>query len=258
MSIDVSAYLDRIGVAATGVPDASLLRELHHAHLRTVPFENLSIHQGERLSLDEDALIDKIIQRRRGGFCFELNGAFALLLNGLGYPVRRVAARVGQGPILDHLALLVTTPDDGITWLADVGFGSHSSYPLRLAERGVQQDPGGAFTLVDAAHGDVQVVRDGEPKYRLERRPRPLSDFTMGCWWHQTSPESHFTHKPLCTRLDGHDRITISDRTLIRTRGGEREETTLTDAALLAAYRDLFGITLDSPPTARHAAPAPA
>ena len=86
----VVAYLDRVGVTAPVVSDAASLRTVHRAHQLTVPFENLSIHLAEPVSLDERDLIDKIVRRRRGGFCYELNGAFALLLEALGAQVSRV------------------------------------------------------------------------------------------------------------------------------------------------------------------------
>jgi N-hydroxyarylamine O-acetyltransferase len=95
----VAAYLDRVGVSATG--DAAGLRTLHLAHQRTVPFENLSIHLAEPISLAEADLIAKIVHGRRGGFCYELNGTFALLLEALGARVSRVACRVyGPGAAL--------------------------------------------------------------------------------------------------------------------------------------------------------------
>ena len=90
----VAAYLDRIGVTAFSVCDTAGLRALHRAHQLTVPFENLSIHLAEPISLDERDLAHKIVRRRRGGFCYELNGTFALLLEALGAQVSRVAARV--------------------------------------------------------------------------------------------------------------------------------------------------------------------
>src|SRR5439155_2799294 len=132
---------------------------LHRAHLLAVPFENLSIHLGEPISLAPEDLFDKIVTRRRGGFCYELNGAFALLLEALGARVARLAARVygdgRPGPPFDHLALAVYL--DGGPWLADVGFGRHTTYPLRFDERGEQDDPGGRFRLVDAPDGDLDV-----------------------------------------------------------------------------------------------------
>jgi N-hydroxyarylamine O-acetyltransferase len=103
----VVAYLDRVGVTAPVVSDAAGLRTLHRAHQLTVPFENLSIHLAEPISLDEPDLIGKIVHRRRGGFCYELNGAFALLLEALGAQVSRVGARATgrlHQPALDHLA----------------------------------------------------------------------------------------------------------------------------------------------------------
>src|SRR5438309_4044233 len=107
----VVAYLDRVGVPASAASGAVGLRALHRAHQMAVPFENLSIHLAEPISLDEDALLGKIVTRRRGGFCYELNGAFALLLLALGGQVTRVAARVygdgRPGPLFDHLALVV-------------------------------------------------------------------------------------------------------------------------------------------------------
>ena len=135
----VSEYLQRIDVARPESADAAALRSLHRAHQLAVPFENLSIHLAEPISLAEDELIDKVVTRRRGGFCYELNGAFALLLQALGFEVRRVAARVygdGRlGPPFDHLALVVRAVDGSGPWLADVGFGSHSTYPLLAGQQ---------------------------------------------------------------------------------------------------------------------------
>jgi N-hydroxyarylamine O-acetyltransferase len=250
----LTAYLDRIGAERPATLDAAVLSALHRAHQAAVPFENLSIHLGEPISLDEDELINKIVTRRRGGFCYELNGAFALLLESLGAQVARVAARVygdgGRlGPLFDHLALLVRLPGGSGPWLADVGFGAHSSYPLRYDVRAGQDDPGGRFSLADAQDGDVDVAKDGEPQYRIEQRERSLADFVPTCWWQATSPDSHFTRSTICSRLTGEGRISLSGRTLIRTSGGTRTEQELgADAEVLAAYRDHFGIVLDRVP----------
>jgi N-hydroxyarylamine O-acetyltransferase len=249
------AYLQRIGAERPQVLDEPALASLHRAHLMTVPFENLSIHLGEAISLADADLIDKIVTRRRGGFCYELNGAFALLLQALGADVVRVAARVygdGRlGPPFDHLALVVRLQAGTDRWLADVGFGSHTSYPLCYDNRQEQHDPGGWFLLTDAAGGDVDVLRDGQPQYRIEPRERDLADFIPTCWWQQTSPESHFTQNTICSRLTADGRITLSGRALITTGSGARTERQLeTDDAVLAAYRDHFGITLHRVPGA--------
>jgi N-hydroxyarylamine O-acetyltransferase len=249
----VAAYLDRIGVTGPAASDAAMLRTLHQAHQRTVPFENLSIHLAEPVSLDERDLIDKIVRHRRGGFCYELNGAFALLLEALGAQVSRVGARVhgeaGLSPPLDHLALVVRPADGTGPWLADVGFGSHSDYPLRLDDRDDQDDPAGRFRLADAGEGDIDVLKDGKPQYRLETRERSLADCVPTCWWQQTSPLSHFTQSTICSRLTPGGRVSISGHLLIQTEHGTRTEQQLdTDDALLAAYQDHFGVVLSRLP----------
>jgi N-hydroxyarylamine O-acetyltransferase len=250
----LAAYLDRIGAERPAALDPAALGVLHRAHQHAVPFENLSIHLGEFISLDTGDLLAKIVAGRRGGFCYELNGAFALLLEALGAQVTRVAARVyggdgALGPLFDHLALVVRLPDGSGPWLADVGFGAHSTYPLRCDSRDGQDDPGGRFSLADAAGGDVEVAKDGQPQYRFERRARALADFVPTCWWQQTSPDSHFTLSTICSRLTDKGRISLSGRTLIETSGGTRTERDLaTDGEVLAAYREHFGIVLDQVP----------
>ena len=255
-----AAYLARIGATPTSVLGAAALRSLHRAHLMSVPFENLSIHLGEPVSLSDDDLAGKIVRRRRGGFCYELNGAFALLLEALGATVMRLAARVygdGRlGPPFDHLALAVRLPDGTGPWLADVGFGEHSVYPLAMDSRIRQDDPAGQFVLADAEDGDVDVLRNGQPQYRVEMRQRSLPDFVPTCWWQATSPLSHFTQRTICSRLTETGRISISGRTLIHTTGTQRSEQELADeSALLAAYRSHFGITLDHAPEVPLATP---
>ncbi|GAA2748672.1 arylamine N-acetyltransferase [Kitasatospora cinereorecta] len=246
----VDAYLARIGVGRPERPDAASLAVLQEAHLRAVPFENLAIHLGEPIVLEPAALLDKLVARRRGGFCYELNGAFAELLRALGFRVELLGARVfgdGRlGPPFDHLALRVDLAEP---WLVDVGFGRFSHRPLRLDVRDGQQDPGGVFTVT--AHGpDLDVAMDGSPQYRLDPRPYELADFVPTCWWQATSPASHFTRSTTCSRLtDDGGRITLSGSRLIRTSaGGEREERVLTDPESLAAYRAHFGVELDRLP----------
>jgi N-hydroxyarylamine O-acetyltransferase len=249
-----ASYLARIGVPRPTGLDAATLRDLHRAHLVAVPFENLSIHLGEPISLDEADLIGKIAGRRRGGFCYELNGAFACLLEYLGARVRRVSARVRGGdgvlgPPFDHLALMVWLPDGTGPWLADVGFGSHSTYPLLAGTRAGQADPGGHFLLTGTPDGDIDVAKDGQPQYRFELRERALADFVPTCWWQQTSPQSHFTQSVICSRLTADGRVSISGRRLIRTVDGQRTELDLADdQAVLTAYQDHFGISLGSVP----------
>ncbi|AZQ34696.1 arylamine N-acetyltransferase [Streptomyces cyaneochromogenes] len=271
-SVEVDAYLRRLGVEHPAWPTVDVLRELHLRHLQTVPFENLSIHLGEEIVLEEKRLLDKVVGAGRGGFCYELNGAFGALLTALGFDVTLLAARVhgkeGRlGIPYDHMALKVRTVDGG-AWLADVGFGAHSHYPLAFEARGEQVDPAGVFRIVEAGPdeagvrggydvaeaADLEVGMAGRPEYRLEQRPRVLGDFVAGAWWHSTSPGSHFTQSLVCSRVteDG-GRITLSGRTFKSTAAdGSREERELgTDEEVLGVYRERFGIELDRVPTVR-------
>jgi N-hydroxyarylamine O-acetyltransferase len=273
-SAQVDAYLLRIGARHPAWPTVDVLRELHLRHLQTVPFENLSIHLGQEIVLEEKRLLDKIVGARRGGFCYELNGAFGALLTALGFDVTLLAARVygmegRPGVPYDHLALRVRTVDGGDR-LADVGFGANSHYPLAFAERGEQRDPAGVFRVVEAgadAAGvrgcggsaefeDLDVVRDGRPQYRLEVRPRVLDDFTIGAWWNSTSPASHFVRSLVCSRVtEEGGRITLSGSRLTTTAAdGRKEVAELADEhEVLKVYRERFGIELDRVPTLRKA-----
>ncbi|MFI2782814.1 arylamine N-acetyltransferase [Streptomyces sp. ALB3] len=255
----VDAYLERIGAARPAQADAAALRELQFRHLTAVPFENLSIHLGEDIVLDEERLVNKIVKDRRGGFCYELNGAFAAMLCALGFRVTLLQARVfGDGGRLgipfDHVALRVETDDGTGPWLADVGFGDHALRPLVLDAGTEQDDPCGTFRFREAPQGDLDLLRDGSRQFRLDLRPRVLADFRAGSWYHRTSPDSHFARSPVCSRRTEDGRVTLRGRTLITTERGERDETELDDdAEVFAAYRDHFGLTLTRLPTERPA-----
>src|SRR4030088_2574695 len=154
-------YLRRIGAQRPTAPTHEALRDLHARHLLAVPFENLSIHLGEPITLSEESLFDKIVLRRRGGFCYELNGAFAGLLGALGFGVSYMAAGVfGEGgalsPLFDHMVLGV---EAGGPWLADVGFGDHSLHPLRMDDPNPQPDPNGTFRVSRTPEeGDLDIL----------------------------------------------------------------------------------------------------
>ena len=123
--MNVAAYIKRLGYSGSLIPSLETLRNLHRVHILTVPFENLDILHGREIVLDPDALMRKVVERRRGGFCYELNGAFSALLATLGFRVTLLSARVCRedgsfSPEFDHLTLRVDLDEP---WLADVGFG---------------------------------------------------------------------------------------------------------------------------------------
>jgi N-hydroxyarylamine O-acetyltransferase len=249
--MDVDAYLERIGYRGALAPTAETLRRLHVAHLLTVPFENLSIHAGEPVVLDDESLFDKVVGRRRGGFCYELNGLFAALLRALGFHVEMLSARVANregvfGPEFDHMALLVTLEE---RWLADVGFGDSFVEPLLVDERAEQTQGARAFRFEEDGGRLVLLRRDAggawEPQYRFGLEPHAFADYADMCRFHQTSPESHFTRGRVCSRLTSDGRVTLSGARLITTTGGERLERELTDEAeYTAALLEHFGIEM--------------
>lgn len=251
----IDAYLERIGARRPERLDADSLRELQERHLSTVPFENISIHIGERITLTEDALFDKIVRRKRGGFCYELNGAFAALLEGLGFTVTLLAVQVfidgdETGPPFDHLALRVDLDEP---WLVDVGFGRHARRPLRLTSTEPQHDVEGEFLVLPAAGGDWEVRWNGNAALLVEARARELSDFIPTCWWQATSPDSHFTGFLTCSLPTPTGRITLGGDRLYETVDGERTETVLPDKdVILATYRDRFGFEPHRLPSILH------
>ena len=167
------AYLERIGASRPVTPTLETLATLMQAHLATVPFENLSIHLGEPIDLTEEALMEKLVSRRRGGFCYELNGGFAALLRHLGFEVTLHAARVhttdGLGPPYDHLTLRVDLDEP---WLVDVGFGKFVARPVPLTVGETHTDPAGTVQFVEAPYDDLDVLLDGEAQFRVDTRPK--------------------------------------------------------------------------------------
>jgi N-hydroxyarylamine O-acetyltransferase len=254
--MNVADYLQRIDYCGTLEPTAATLRALHAAHLQHVPFENLDIARRRVFDLNPAALYDKIVTRRRGGFCYELNGLFALLLEQLGFTVTRLAARVvdkdgGLGPDFDHLTLQVECLDqDKSQWLADVGFGDSFLEPLRFEEQGVQLDGLRAYRIEREGVNRWVWERayDGmwARQYRFDLQPRQLSDFSVMCLWQQPSPESTFTQRRICTRATLAGRITLSELRLITTVNGQREERLLDgEEEYRAVLNERFGIDLE-------------
>jgi len=228
----VNAYLGRIGLANPVVPDTDTLRTLHIHHLLAVPFENLDIHRpGHPIVLDTVELYKKIVENRRGGFCYELNGLFAALLLSVGFDVDLLSARVRGDR------------------LSDVGFGEIYRDPLRLEAGLVQEQIFGTYRLlVDGVTWRYQALTaegDWRTQYLFTLRPRNLPEFEGMCRFHQTSPESPFTKGRLCTRATPDGRTTLRDDRLIVTTDDLRSETPVPDdGTFQRLLRDRFGIAL--------------
>ncbi len=238
--MEIQSYLDRLDVKLEGKLSLEQLRMLHEHHLLAVPFENLDIHRGVEIVLDEERILDKIISGRRGGFCYELNGAFAWLLRNLGYKVSLYSAEVakkdgGFGIPFDHMTLGVGVSDSQTEqWLADVGFGDSFRFPFPLVAGQTIEQPGDEYRL--QKEGPWWILerrpsgdRDFSPQYRFTLEPRKLEDFAPACRYHQSSPESHFTRGTLCTKALPDGRITLHPDRVVTTRHGTKFEEPLGD-----------------------------
>ena len=251
--MNVEAYLSRINYRGSLARTAETLRALQVAHLSSVPFENLSIHAGEPIVLEEAALFTKIVEDRRGGFCYEANGLFAGLLRALGFDVAMLAAGVANaqgefGPNFDHMTLMVMLAD---RWLVDVGFGDSFLEPLLLDERGEQVQGTQAFRIdADDPHLILMRRKEGgnwEPEYRFTLQAYTFADYEEMCRFHQTSPESHFTKGRICSRSTEGGRVTLSDMRLITTSSPQQlrsERTLASQEEYDRVLREEFGIVM--------------
>jgi N-hydroxyarylamine O-acetyltransferase len=251
--MNTELYLKRIKYDGALERNPETLRALQVAHLRTVPFENLSIHAGEPIVLADNALFTKIVERKRGGFCYECNGLFAALLRALGFEVAMLAAGVakaqgGFGPQFDHMTLMVTLEE---RWLVDVGFGDSFLEPLLLDARFDQVQGTRAFRIVDDNDHLIMMRRnqnsDWEPQYRFTLQPYSFADYEETSHFHQTSPDSHFTKGRICSLATEDGRISLSEMRLITTRKELRDERTLKDQQEYdQVLRDQFGIVMNT------------
>lgn len=247
--MDVAAYLSRIGVSGRVAPTLAHLEQLQRAHLTAVPFENLDVYHRRGVHTGADWSVPKIVDRGRGGWCFELNGAFAALLEEVGFSVKRLGATVllgeGVSDIPTHLSLEVSLDRP---YLVDVGFGDSFIRPLPLDEPGPHDGGVGDFGFT--VDGDVTTLvayEDGEalPQYRFGTSTHAAEDFDTASQRLQTAPGLQWTKTPFATRLldGGPDRVTLlHDRIRFR-RGGDWSEAAVPADDWDALLDEWFGLT---------------
>ncbi|CAM2197661.1 N-hydroxyarylamine O-acetyltransferase [Paraburkholderia kururiensis] len=281
MPFDPDRYFARIGYRGARVPTLDVLTELHRLHPHAIPFENLDPLAGRRVVLTLPAIAEKLVESRRGGYCFEHNTLFAHVLMQLGFRVTPLIARVlwGRGPdavtARSHMLLRVDL-DDG-PWIADVGFGGVTlTAPLRLAAGGVQQTPLEACRLTEAADGafdfEIQAPRQEISQetsqeaseetsqdtaqsaadsnwikvYRFDLRPAEWIDYEVANWYTSTWPESIFTHNLMVCRVMPHGRATLfNDRLTERASDGRGTDHAIGSAAELGeCLHERFGLDI--------------
>lgn len=234
--MNVKKYLNRIEIEQIEIAnDLETLKFLQKKHLLTVPFENLDIHWQRPIILDTKKFYEKIVDQKRGGFCYELNGLFNELLNEIGFPSKIISAKVMQrngnfGAEYDHLAILTKIGNQ--EFLVDVGFGDFIVEPLKFVLDVEQKDENGTFLIRKQTDEYFEVVKkDGEiwqSEYIFKDLARDLTEFTEMCNFHQTSPESHFSHGKLCSLMLENGRKTLTDKKFIETNNGKKVETEIT------------------------------
>jgi N-hydroxyarylamine O-acetyltransferase len=216
--MEMEKYFERIEYKGHGAPTTEVLNVLQKNHLLSVPFENLDIHYRIPIELNLPRIFEKIVMRRRGGFCYELNGIFHELLSSIGFDVKMVSARVFDqkqqifSPEFDHLAIVAKI--DSTDYLADVGFGEFAFRPLKIELNTIQNDERGAFRIEKYDDLYYQVTKQtGQtwiPEYMFTLQERELSEFKDMCHYNQTSLLSHFTQNKFCSLATKNGRITVT------------------------------------------------
>ena len=253
--VDVDRYLARIGYDGPLAVDLATLEALQRAHLTAVPFENLDVYAGVPVRTGLDWSLPKLLDRGRGGWCFELNGAFAALLEAIGFRVIRLGAAVvlrGPTDVVDHLALEVLLDEP---WLVDVGFGDGPGRPLALNRSGPQDGLVSSFELVRGPQATTLVRASGGtpgPQYRFRRVAVTLADLEPASQRLQADRTMIWHTRAFASRLvdGGPGRVTLMGRTLRHTSPEGTTETPVADHDWADVLEATFGlrVTLDEPP----------
>jgi arylamine N-acetyltransferase len=257
MTLDLNGYFNRINYRGTAEPSLDVLQDLVTAHTRTIPFENLDPVMGVPVDdLSPQALTDKLVHRRRGGYCYEHNGLMGYALAEVGFRVRRLAGRViwmlppeAPLPAQTHTVLAVTFPGSQGSYLVDVGFGGQTlTSPIRFETGSVQQTTHEPYRLQDRGDGLVlQALIRGEwlPLYEFTTRSQPGIDLKVGSWFVSTHPSSHFVTSLTAARVTDDARWNLAGRNLAIHRADASEKIRLDDAAaVIDTLSDRFGINV--------------
>ncbi|MFC4376274.1 arylamine N-acetyltransferase [Nocardia halotolerans] len=263
--VDLEAYLARIGFDGELAPTVATLRTLVRRHTTTFPFENLEIILGRPIPLDVEALQDKMVRHRRGGYCFEHSGLFAAVLERLGFGVTGLSARIFMGTddkllAATHAMLRVTTADNDRVWLCDVGFGSGPMAPIELTPSGGEFTAGNwRFRLerdTDELGGDLWTLhhfnRDGWSMRRtVAMNPQYRIDNVVGNHYVSTSTHSPFTTRPVLQRFHPDVHYMLDGLTLLTNYpDGAGETRDLERSELPKILTEVFDIELDETDTA--------
>jgi arylamine N-acetyltransferase len=254
--LDVAAYFDRIGYRGPPEPTVETVHALVAAHNQSIPFENLDPLLGIPVAdLSAAALTDKLVHRRRGGYCYEHNGLMGYVLDELGFGVQRFAGRVvwmnpdGPLPAQTHQVLSVTVPGVDDPLLVDVGFGGQTlTSPIRLQpgpEQATRHEPYRIRERDDGYQLEAEISGEWQPLYMFTTRPQPRIDLEVGSWYVSTHPNSHFVTGLTAALVTDDARWNLRGRHLAVHRAGNTEKIRFASAAdVLDVLTDRFGIDI--------------
>lgn len=217
-NVFIQKYLNRINYHDNIGTDINTLRKLQKQHLLTVPFENLNLFSETAIEFDVNKMWHKIVEEKRGGICYELNGLFFHLLKQIGFEVKYLSAKVlKDGSEFDHVLLIVNI--GGNSWLSDVGFGDNFLEPLEFKIGEAQKDMKGYFKIVRYGKDEYQLLKslnktDYSLEYTFTLQERNLEDFRERCLYFQFSPDSKFKKNRLCSIEKEDGRISLTDKKL--------------------------------------------
>ncbi|HEX5659090.1 MAG TPA: arylamine N-acetyltransferase [Polyangiales bacterium] len=254
MSFDLDEYLERIAYDGPREPTLHVLHALTAAHSQTIPFENLDVMLGRPVRLELDAVHDKLVRQRRGGYCFEQNGLFLHVLAQLGFTVLPLSARVRLQRPRDFTPprthLFVRVELEGQSWLTDVGVGAMSlTSALRLVLDVAQETPHEPRRIVHEQgrfFHQAYFAETWNDVYEFTLEQMPPIDRELGNWYTSTHPSSHFRTATMVARAapDG-ARITLLNRELsFRQRDGRADKRELRAHEVEAALLEHFGLRL--------------
>lgn len=248
--LDLPAYLDRIGWSGVQEPTLDVLTSLHRAHVATVPFENVDVFVGRGISVALPDVQDKLVARRRGGYCYEHTSLFAAALERFGFDVRRLLARVGdpgdgRRP-RTHLVAIVTI--GGTRWLADVGFGSGLLEPAPL-DGSPRRQGGWTYRVIGTPGGwsFEELQADGwTSSHRFAEEQVHPSDVLVSNHFSSTYPYSPFVRQLVAVRKDEQSLQALRGHSLVTSYADGRpsEERHLEDDEAVEVLTSIFGLVL--------------
>jgi N-hydroxyarylamine O-acetyltransferase len=248
--LDLQGYLDAVGVSRRA-PGLEALSELHEAHVRAFPFENIDVLLGNHPGVSLEAVQEKFVGRRRGGYCFEHATLFAAVVERLGYDVRRCLGRVGDVAVAGRTHFVMVVVIGGQRFLCDPGFGMSLLWPIPMAD-GAEVDCRGWRYRLHRADRDGAVfwelhrLREGgwELMHTTDGLPVHPVDVHMGHHFTSTFPTSHFRSGLILARhLDGRH-VTVTHETVtVRRPDQPTEHRALRPGELRELFDDL-GVTV--------------